>query len=65
MTNQGLPPPINITDMYLAALIDEIKALRADLTPAAKPEAKDGDVVELREPAKPESAKRLTKAKRS
>jgi hypothetical protein len=42
-----LPPPVNATDMYLAAVLEEIKGLRADL--ATVPPAPDG-LDQLREP---------------
>lgn len=57
----GRQPAVNGTETRLDLLIDEITALRALLTPADVPEPKDGETVELREPApaKPAKAKRL------
>lgn len=51
-----LPRPTSSTDMYLSAILDELRALRATLAPApAEPPA---DEVELREPKKPAKGKK-------
>lgn len=46
MTN--LPGPVTSTEMYLAALLAELKALRADLLPDS---VGDDGKIDLREPA--------------
>lgn len=46
---QELPQPGTSTEIYLAAILDELKALRAD---GARPEPPEG-TIELREPAQP------------
>jgi hypothetical protein len=48
-----VPPPINGTEQRLDLLIGEIRALRSQLAPAAKPEPADGETIELREPERP------------
>ena len=51
--DRKLPAPINGTEQYLAALLDEIQALRAEvhaLRPQPPEPPADG-VIELREPA--------------
>jgi len=48
----GLPNPASTEACYLAAVLEELQALRADLAkrrPEPKPQAKTG-MVELREP---------------
>lgn len=40
----------NGTDQRLDLILDELRALRAVLAPAARPEPRDGETVELREP---------------
>ena len=51
-----LPNPLQVGDFYLAALLDEIKGLRADLDAARAPACVNNGVVELRgaSAAKPE-----------
>lgn len=56
-----LPRPTSSTDMYLAAILDELRALRAALAPA--PAQPITDEVELREPVKPKRSSRKAKAK--
>jgi len=50
-----LPSPVTVTDMYLAAILVELRAIRAQREPETPP-----DTVDLREPAKPKR-KRTTK----
>lgn len=54
-----LMPPANGTDQRLDLVLDELRALRAELTaPAAeRAEPADGDQIELREPAAAPDAK--------
>ena len=54
-----LPRPTSSTDMYLAAILNELRALRAAMAPApAEPPAEE---VELREPVKPKRSSRKAK----
>lgn len=46
-----LPPASTSTDQRLDAVIAELRAIRAVLTPAERNEPKDGETVQLREPA--------------
>jgi len=46
----GLPPPGTATEMYLAAVLGELRAIRDRLDP---PEVPAGEPVELTEPAPP------------
>ncbi len=52
MQTPELPPAINGMELRLDAVIGELRALRALLTPAATPEPGDG-TIELREPEQP------------
>lgn len=51
---QALPQPGTTVEMYLAAILDELRALRAD---GARPEPPEG-TLELREPAQSLKAQR-------
>jgi len=61
MSDRPLPRPVSTTDIYLKAVLDELKGLRSDLT--AKPETAPAGTIELREtlvieappPAEPEA----------
>jgi hypothetical protein len=46
-----LPSPVSTTDFWLAAVVRELRGIRADLARATS--QRDPDLVELREPAKP------------
>jgi thiamine monophosphate kinase len=50
MTDPTLLPAATGTEQRLDLLIGEIRALRSLLAPASKPEPKDGESIELREP---------------
>jgi len=54
-----LQPCANGTDQRLDLVLDELRAIRAALAPVAVTEPKDGEAVELKEPATkpPEKAK--------
>lgn len=71
MADPTLPPAVNGTDMRLDALIRRVERLCDLLTPAERPEPKDGDTIELREPAqkpateKPAEKKPAHKAKQT
>ena len=45
-----LPNPVQVDDFYLAAILDEIKGLRADLAVARAPAVVNNGPTELREP---------------
>lgn len=45
-----LPKPIQVGDFYLAAILDELKGLRADLAAARAPVVVNNGPVEFREP---------------
>jgi hypothetical protein len=45
-----LPPPMQVGDFYLEAILDEIKGLRADLEKARAPVVVNNGPTELREP---------------
>lgn len=47
MSSQDLPPPTTGVEMYLAAILEELRALRETLARPQPP----ADQVELREPA--------------
>ncbi|WP_141576131.1 hypothetical protein [Actinomadura sp. WMMA1423] len=47
-----LPPPVTVTDVYLAAIHDRLGEIR-DRLPAPAPDPAEGEPVELREPAPP------------
>jgi len=51
----GLPNPVSVEACYLVAVLDELRALRADLA-QVRPEPEPG-TVELREPARKEKRK--------
>ena len=51
MGDDGLMPAVNGTDQRLDLLIGEMRALRALLTPAPPADPRDGETIELREPA--------------
>ena len=59
----GLPPPVTTGQEYAAAILDELRGLRADL--AAAPKATSGRTAELREPVtdRPASPRKTTAAK--
>lgn len=46
MSDRPLPRPVSSTDLYLAAILDELQKL------AVQPQPGAGDLVDLREPAK-------------
>lgn len=52
MANRPLPRPVTATDQYLAALLEEIRGLRAEMQPPA-PAPPPDDLVAIREPAPP------------
>lgn len=47
-----LPRPVTTTDLFLAALLTEIRGLRADMAQAAV-SAPPGDLVNIKEPGTP------------
>ncbi len=56
MTNHQLPEPVGREDTYLAAILDEIRGIRADLKkygipPDVRPGMEVKNTVELHEPA--------------
>lgn len=53
---ERLPRPVTTPEAYLAAILDELRALRATLAPA--PAQPATDEVELREPKKPTKGKK-------
>lgn len=65
MMEQKLPPAINGTDMRLDALIRRVDRLCDLLTPQKTPTPKDGDTIELREPATKPARQPSDKAKRT
>ena len=46
MSDRPLPRPASTTELYLAAILQELKGLHADLVP----QEVEGELVELREP---------------
>jgi len=51
MDDRPLPRPTSGTELYLAAVLDELKAINAQLIqPEPEPEQVDGDEIELKEP---------------
>ena len=52
----GLPNPVSVEACYLVAVLDELRALRADLA-RVRPEPEPG-TVELREPARKEQKRK-------
>ena len=46
----GLPRPVTVSDLYLAAVLDELRLIKAELI-QPEPEPVDGDEIELKEPA--------------
>lgn len=61
MGERVIPPPINSAEVRFDAIIDELRAIRALLTPVETSAPQDGEVVELREP----ETKTAVKAKRT
>lgn len=51
----NLPPPVTVSDFYLAAIHDRLGEIRDRLT-APAPQPAEGEPVELREPAPPPAA---------
>ncbi len=60
---QELPTPATSTEMYLAAVLDELRALRAErAAPGSQPSnPNDQAEIPIREPAKRAPAKRAKK----
>ena len=54
-----LPNPAMVGDFYLAAILEELKGLRADMARAPEPEPEA--VREFREPEKPKSKRQRKK----
>ncbi len=59
----GLPPPGTATEMYLAAVLDELRAIRDRLDPPASAEVPGR--VELTEPAPPAPARPAAPARKT
>jgi hypothetical protein len=60
MEDQTLPQPVTTEQMYLAALLDELRTLNGLLQPKEKPQPSSDKVV-LREPAVQSAIARLSK----
>ncbi len=45
----GLPEPVSVADMYLAAILDEIRGLRQDQAPTQSTQPPDS--IRVKEPA--------------
>ena len=55
MTKRDLPTPVMGDEVYLAAILEELVGLRADMDSARAPEPEPEAVREFREPEKPKS----------
>lgn len=53
MSDRPLPRPVSSTDFYLAAILGELQKLTAQAQPVGAQPQPVGDLVDLREPAKP------------